>query len=519
VNLVTLSIRCNAECVKNPVAKARPANFAPQTAAIDCGIGSLEPILRWQNRARACCAVIGSRQDGESGYFGIMLQTVEIPVWVLVVALALAAIAALERIIGPGLRWFLRRRMERVVARVNARLERKVEPFKIMRRQDMVVRLLYDPKVLEAIAEHAAETGAPGEVVMEEARAYAREIVPGFSALFYFGFATRAARWLSSVFFRVRVGQVAQELSAIDPKATVIFVMNHRSNMDYVLVTWLVANRSAISYAVGEWARVWPLNLLIGAMGAYFIRRNSRNALYRRILARYVQLATAEGVTQAIFPEGGLSLDGRVGEARMGLLSYVVAGFDPAGRDVVFVPVGLAYDRVLEDSLLVQAGQGTARRFRPPVARLIWEAARIGFKHAGGRRHLFGTAAASFGPPLSLRAFLGQGGDVAALGARLMIDIERVIPILPVPLVAASIANGVSVPELAEALRQRGAILKLPPGGVAQAETEGMAMLQLRGVLGAAGEILPDQARMLEFYANPVRQRLGLVEVSAPPRT
>ena len=51
-----------------------------------------------------------------------------------------------------------------------------------------------------------------------------------------------------------------RRLAHIDPKATVIFVMNHRSNMDYVLITWLVANRSAISYAVGEWARIWPLS-------------------------------------------------------------------------------------------------------------------------------------------------------------------------------------------------------------------------------------------------------------------
>ena len=65
--------------------------------------------------------------------------------------------------------------------------------------------------------------------------------------------------------------------------------MNHRSNMDYVLITWLVSNRAQISYAVGEWARVWPLSPLIRSMGAYFIRRGSRNSLYRRVLARYVQ--------------------------------------------------------------------------------------------------------------------------------------------------------------------------------------------------------------------------------------
>ncbi len=71
--------------------------------------------------------------------------------------------------------------------------------------------------------------------------------------------------------------------------------MNHRSNMDYVLVTFMVAARTSLSYAVGEWARVWPLSSLIRSMGGYFIRRGHRNALYRRVLARYVQWRRRRG--------------------------------------------------------------------------------------------------------------------------------------------------------------------------------------------------------------------------------
>src|SRR5678816_1454077 len=55
-------------------------------------------------------------------------------------------------------------------------------------------------------------------------------------------------------------------LAAIEPSSTVVFVMNHRSNMDYVLVSFLAAERVALSYAVGEWARIWPLQGLIRAM-------------------------------------------------------------------------------------------------------------------------------------------------------------------------------------------------------------------------------------------------------------
>src|SRR4029077_6242734 len=63
----------------------------------------------------------------------------------------------------------------------------------------------------------------------------------------------------------------------------------------------------AISYAVGEWARAFPLERMFKAFGAYFVRRKFREPLYHAVLERYVQLITREGVTQGIFLEGGLT--------------------------------------------------------------------------------------------------------------------------------------------------------------------------------------------------------------------
>ncbi len=444
-----------------------------------------------------------------------MGASIEIPVWLLVVGGVLAAIAALDRIIGPGLRWFLRRRMERVVAKLNTRLQRPIEPFKLARRNDMIVRLAYDPKVMEAVAEHAAETGVPPSVAFEEAYAYAREIVPGFSASLYFGFATRAARWLSQMLYRVRIGEVDAALAAIDPKATVVFVMNHRSNMDYVLVTWLVAERSALSYAVGEWARVWPLSRLIRAMGAYFIRRGSLNPLYRRVLARYVQMTTAEGTTQAMFPEGGLSLDGRVGTARMGLLHYILSGFDPSGRDVVFVPVGLAYDRVLEDKLLTAAHTTGTRRFRARPVAIAAFVVRVLWAKVRGRFAGFGTAAAGFGAPLSLGAWVAGSPDrsTEALGEALMARILRAVPVVPVSLVAAAIAEGpVTRANLPARLADLTARLTAADARLRLSDGEGLAHLLTRGIVADTPDGLiaePGAEALLAFYAAPAQQLLS----------
>ncbi|SLN59720.1 Glycerol-3-phosphate acyltransferase [Roseivivax jejudonensis] len=366
-----------------------------------------------------------------------MTGSVTLPAWLFVLIMAFAAVTFASHFLFPSVRWFLRRRLERAVARLNTRLERPIEPFRLARRYDLIQRLCYDPEVTRAIVARARETGVREDVAFEEARRYAREIVPSFSALAYFGVAIRAARLLSNAIYRVRIVRPDPEsLRGIDPEATVVFVMNHRSNMDYVLVTWLAADRSALSYAVGEWARVWPLSRLIRAMGAYFIRRRSRNALYRRVLERYVQLATAGGVTQAIFPEGGLSLDGRLASPRVGLLKYISEGAADAGRDVVFVPVALNYDRVLEDRILVAAGTRGDRRFNARISVVAGFALKQIWLRLTGRYHRFGYAAVSYGTPLSLRGQPEAARTPEALARELLARIGAVTPVLPVPLVA-----------------------------------------------------------------------------------
>jgi glycerol-3-phosphate O-acyltransferase len=152
---------------------------------------------------------------------------------------------------------------------------------------------MFDPEVLKAVEDEAKARDEPKSVTHARAKRYAKEIVPAFSAYTYFRIGAGLAKWLSTALYRVRVGAFEEaELYKVPPDASVVFVINHRSNMDYVLVTYLVSESSALSYAVGEWARVWALQGLIRAMGGYFVRRDSSNALYRKVLARYVHMAT-----------------------------------------------------------------------------------------------------------------------------------------------------------------------------------------------------------------------------------
>ena len=366
------------------------------------------------------------------------------PLWVFVLIILFAGVTFASHFLFPSVRWFFRKRAERVIARINKRLQRPIEPFKLARRYDMIQRLIYDPEVTQAIVDYARDEGVPENVAFEKARRYAREIVPSFSATAYFSFGIRLARWLSTSLYRIKLGSFDRDkLEQIDPDATVIFVINHRSNMDYVLVTYLAANAGALSYAVGEWARVWPLSAVIRAMGAYFIRRRSRGALYRKVLARYVQMATRGGVSQAVFPEGGLSLTGKTAPPKLGLLNYIVEDFDPEKREVIFVPVALNYDRVLEDNFLIAADKSGTRRFRPPFSTVFWAVAGHLWQRVTRRFKGFGVASVSFGEPLEMSAFAvtAKGDLTEAVGAELMQRIDAVIPVMGVPLVARSLVT------------------------------------------------------------------------------
>ena len=465
-----------------------------------------------------------------------MTSTVTLPVWVVAIASLLAAVSLLDRLLMPSLRWALRARANRAVDKLNTKLKLRIQPFKMTKRQVLIDQLMFDPDTLHAAEEYALANGVPREVAMEKAKRYAREIVPSFNAYAYFRIGTQLARKVSESLYRVRLGYKNDEqLSAVDPNSSVVFIINHRSNMDYVLVTYVAATQSALSYAVGEWAQIWGLRSLISSMGAYFIRRDSRDPLYRRILARYVHMATAAGVVQAVFPEGGLSRDGALREPKFGLLSYMVSGFDKQGpRDITFIPVGINYDRVLEDRILVGAAntqKGEKPMFRFSAGRLIGFLAGNIWRGLRGKNYRYGYACVSFGDPISLKAYLnGEAVDFRALapgarfaaieklGRELMAAVGRVIPALPVSLVATALINAdykpltvfelkARVATLIDVLEASGAHVHVPRADRDYAIDVGLRMLSLRHFVIAENDtyrVNPTERVMLVYYANAI---------------
>jgi glycerol-3-phosphate O-acyltransferase len=429
-------------------------------------------------------------------------------------------------------RWFHERALTAV-----RRFRTRVDRYKLVERDRIRDELLLDAEVHAAIARHCREHGVPEPEVRARVERYIDEIVPFFNVLSYYRLGYNLARMLIHLLYRPTVAyQDARALEGIPRKDVVVYLMNHRSNADYVVVAFVLAQRVSISYAVGEWARTWPLEFVFKSFGSYFIRRRYREPLYHTVLERYIQLITRNGVTQGIFPEGGLTTDGALRPAKIGLLDYILRSMDdPAfARDIWFVPVGINYDRVLEDRTLIRERVLNARQ-APRLAQagtvmmyLLGNAGRF----LTGRLKRYGRVAVTFGTPVSAREWLDgevpgllrlpkeeRLPRVQAFADAMMARIGAVVPVTPVPLAAAALLSfGASaVPhdqllermdDLRDRLADANAKLVRSELPIVELWERAERMFILRHCIARSGGnwiILPRQRPLLEYYANSIR--------------
>jgi glycerol-3-phosphate O-acyltransferase len=217
-------------------------------------------------------------------------------------------------------------------------------------------------------------------------------------------------------------------------------------------------------------------------------------------------------------------------EPKLGVLDYMLRGFQvKGGRDLVFVPLGLNYDRVLEDRSLLKEKGSTGR------ARGLWITFRFLLHNVSlmlrSEWHRFGYACVNFGTPISMREycrlrgidFQALSGDerrtaMAYLGRELMDAVGRIVPVVPVPLIAsvfvAQPQRALSALELKSEVGRRlarleaaGAHVYIPRGDFDYALTVGLRMLRRRrlveeneGLFRAREAELP----LLAYYANSI---------------
>ncbi len=363
-----------------------------------------------------------------------------------------------------------------IVGIIKARYERKVQdflrtqnipedPFRHTHRVVVKERVLADPGLHQAIVDRGKKENKPFHAIEAQVREWLDEIVPQFSILAYYEIGYRIARLIAYSVYNVHLDHDSLEAARakIPEDAAVVYVSNHRSNADFVVTGFMLSKSVQVSYAVGEWARVWPLEKLFRSFGSYFVRRGEKDPLYHRTLEAYLQLITKEGVTQAMFPEGGLTRDGKLRPPKLGLLDYMArckldGDFQ---RPLVFVPVGINFDHVIEDENMLREHRGIFRHKKPwwwKLGRSIvvfprWIAVSTinGVRFFTRRLKKHGMVGIHFGEPIVFDDWMKQHkprldepdrkqrlDQIEPFGELLMDRIAHVIPATPVTFVCAA---------------------------------------------------------------------------------
>lgn len=493
--------------------------------------------------------------------------------WISLAAVIILSIA-LVWFLTAGVVRHVRRRIRRSTIRAMKHFRVKLNRWKLSPKGEIRNQLMRDKEVIDAIVAHSQESGEKLGEAEQRAELYVDEIVPAFKVFSYYVFGFWVAKVFLNLLFKLEVQETPEELSdKFHQDNVVIYVANHRSNADYVLLTYALTRRVAISYAVGEWARVWPLENLFKSFGSYFIRRGYREKLYHTVLKRYVQLVTKQGVTQGVFIEGGLSRDGYLRPAKVGMLDYLTQVLNEEGfskADVVFVPVGLNYDRVLEDRPLTNeylrkqkyAKEKKAEASEKPEPdikqdpnfkkkkkrglRSRWHRRWVMFRQTMGllfhnlhkywshrlRKH--GVAAVRYGAPISFRDWCEASdkdlldmdrkarlAEVARFGEHILDAIGQVVPATAVTvfcrgLEACGLEGDIDEQELRENILS--VLVELEEKGAPRAPEEldremvlfrGRKLLAMRHVIEDHDEILrvPEQSRIIiQYYARSLNR-------------
>jgi glycerol-3-phosphate O-acyltransferase len=466
------------------------------------------------------------------------MPDLQMPTW-LVAVIVTALVLVLTLVLWN--RWTARA-ARRALRRFRARVDR----FKLTGKRYIVQSLLADERIAAAVAAHAEEHSVPRAQVWKRVETYLDEIVPSFNLFMYYQFGYAISKAALGLFYKTTISiQNVSAFERLPRESIVIYVMNHRSNADYVLASYGLAGQVAISYAVGEWARVFPLEYLFKSFGSYFIRRRYREPLYHSVLERYVQLITRNGVTQGLFPEGGLSRDGKLRPAKIGMLDYMLGTAREPGfaERMYIVPVGLNYDRVLEDRTLLRelrVSEGTPTPSRLTQLREVLNYTVGSFGRLGtGRWKRYGRAAVVVGDPIPVAPWLAareaQGMPLFELPRPerlaavqefcdgVMARIGAVIPVTAVPLVCAALqtfdaeiiaeqALFARIEELRDVLVAEGASVIEPEREAAESFERAYRMLKMRRVLlreGDAYVILPHGRELISYYANGVAHLCG----------
>jgi glycerol-3-phosphate O-acyltransferase len=156
------------------------------------------------------------------------------------------------------------------------------------------------------------------------------------------------------------VGKVKQ-LRKLAKKGTVIMVPTHFSNLDSILIGWVIHSLGLPAFIYGAGLNLFNIKIFayfMNSLGAYKVDRRKKNLPYLETLKAYSTLAIQKGAHSLFFPGGTRSRSGMLEkQLKLGLLGSTIEAQrnlylnNPESEDVrkiFIVPVTLNYHFVLE---------------------------------------------------------------------------------------------------------------------------------------------------------------------------
>ncbi|MBB3190625.1 glycerol-3-phosphate 1-O-acyltransferase PlsB [Halomonas cerina] len=425
------------------------------------------------------------------------------------------------------------------------RLRTRVLGPDLSHRRMLIEGVVTSPEVQRVIDEVATAEHQPPARLARRARRYGREIASDMTYPVMRFLAGALKHLWNRLYDGVEVHGLAR-VKALAGDHTLVYVPCHRSHIDYLLLSYVLYQEGLMPphIAAGRNLDMPLIGPLLRRGGAFFMRRGFRdNRLYGAVFNEYLHRLLARGHPLEYFMEGGRSRSGRLLPARPGLLAMTLRSFlrsrAGGGQSVVFVPVYLGYERILENASYQRELRGARKRKESPLALL---------GVLGRLRQPFGRVAVNIGDPLSLDTFLDEHAAdwrqasgttrpawlatvVPRLGRTLAQRINAAAALNPVNLVALALLatphHALEASQLERqlallvALQRRlpgGPALNLPDGTPAEwlARVVALGMVERRThPLGDLVVASADQAALLAWYRNNVLHLFALTGLTA----
>jgi glycerol-3-phosphate O-acyltransferase len=301
-----------------------------------------------------------------------------------------------------------------------------------------------------------------------------------------------------------KVPEHAQRVIDAQRSHRIVYASNHKSHIDYLIEPIVLDDSGARPPLIAAGINLFggPLGLIHRYVtGAIPIRRNAKDPAYLITLKAYVAELLKEH-DLFLYPEGGRSYSGELKATKTGLIH---AALTANRADLVFVPVAIAYDLVLEDHIL--ARQRVKKKQRP-FTRELAEMVRYA---VGYRSRAFVT----FGAPLPAADVDAQSrSDVLELTRLIRARIGALHKVLPTAVFACAMRPSIArqdlegrIDRLIEELAARHANLGVTSGR--QAVEEAAEPLATRGIVVLEdGRFRVRERSVLRYYARTIEHLL-----------